>query len=149
MASAVQTNYPDGIAKGFPGLVSNQEPQVRISRTTQDAAGTGFGKPAFRGTVDGTYTGLTAATIADSKWLGITIADVTQEADLYPKGVEAGLLQKGCIFVDAAVAVTQGDKVYVTAAETFTNVATDNFEVPDAEWESTTTAAGLAEVRLK
>lgn len=153
MASAVQTTYPDGIAKGFPGLVANQETQNRITRTCQDVAGVEFGKPAFRGTVDGTFTGLLAADETTARFLGVTIADIgVASADKYAKGDDAGLLDKGLIWVNAAVAVTQGDPVFITQAETWSNVTSADALALDperAEWEITTGAAGLALLRLK
>lgn len=150
MVSAVQTTYPDGIAEGFAGLVADQRPQSRRSSICQDAAGVAFGKPAFRGTLDGTFTGLLAADETTARFLGVTIADVTQAADLYPQYETAGILEKGPIWVTTAVAVTQGDPVYVTQAETWSNVTSaDAFLVPDAEWDTTNTVAGLAVLLLK
>jgi hypothetical protein len=148
---AVQTTYADTISGLLPGMVANQEPSRRITRTTQDTAGVGFGKPAFRGTADGGFTGQTAATIGNSKFLGVTITEVTQEGDTYPKGTNAGILAEGVIAVAAAVAVTQGDPVYITPTETWTNVSNSdaNLLVPNAEWESTIAAAGTALLRLK
>jgi hypothetical protein len=148
--SAVQTTYADGIAKAFPGLVADQRPQTRSSKIIQDVAGVGFGKPLFRGTVDGTATGLLAADETTARFLGVSIADVTQAADLYPQSETAGCLEKGPIWVNTAVAVTQGDPVYVTQAETWSNVTSaDAFLVPDAVWDTSNTAAGLAVLLLK
>lgn len=148
--SAIQTAYPDGMGKAFAGMVADQRPQVRSSKIIQDAAGVAFGKPLFRGTVDGTATGLLAADEATAKFLGVTIADVTQKEDSYPQGETAGCLEKGPIWVNTAVAVTQGDPVYVTQAETWSNVlSADAFLVPDAVWDTSNGAAGLAVLLLK
>jgi hypothetical protein len=148
--SAIQTTYADGIGKAFPGMVADQRPQVRSSVNIQDAAGVAFGKPVFRGTLDHCGTGLLAADETTARFLGVTIADVTQAEDKYPQHETAGVLNKGPIWVNTAVAVAQGDPVYITQAETWSNVTSaDAFLVPDAEWDTTNTAAGLAVLLLK
>ena len=58
------------------------------------------------------------------------------------------MLTKGVIWVNAAVAVTAGQPVYFTAAGALTNVSTSNTLIANAIWEATTTAAGLAKLRL-
>lgn len=147
--SAIQTAYPDGMAKAFAGMVADQRPQTRSSKVIQDEAGVAFGKPLFRGTVDGTATGILAADETTARFLGVSIADVTQAQDSYPQGETAGCLEKGPIWVNTAVAVTQGDPVYVTQAETWSNVlSADALLIEGATWDTSNTAAGLAVLLL-
>ena len=58
------------------------------------------------------------------------------------------MLTKGVIWVNAGVAVTPGQPAFVTSAGVLTNVATSNTALPNAIWESATSGAGLAKLRL-
>lgn len=145
--AAVQTSYSATHAKALAGMVANSEPSRVITRVVEDAAGIGFGVVVQRGTADNQCKLSTAS----PKYLGITVSDPGQlGADLYPQYANAAVMQKGCIWVQASVAVAQGDPVYfVPATGVLTNVATSNTQIPNAEWDTTTSGAGLAVVRLK
>ena len=68
--------------------------------------------------------------------------------DQYATGLTAAVMTKGVIWVTAAVAVTAAQPVYFTSAGALTNVSTSNTLITNALWESTTTAGGLAKLRL-
>ena len=107
----LQTTYTDTIAKGYAGMIANGETSNRISRTVEDAAGIGFGKPVYRGTGDHGCTG-TVGTLAT--FLGWTIATSAQgfiagqDADEYQQYDNAAILTSGAIFVAVKGAVTDG-----------------------------------------
>ena len=149
MAITVQSSYPSTPAVGFAGMVANGEPSNRISRTVEDASGIAFGKACFRGSGDHGCT----ATPAANKFLGILIADVGQvpgigeTADTLAQYKTAALLNEGVIYVSAAVAVNQGDAVYIDASKNITNVATSNTAIP-AKFDGTIASAGIVPIRV-
>lgn len=143
----MQTNYSEFQGQAVVGMVANQEPSRRLSRVIQDAAGVGFGKAVFRGATAAQVTGTPTA----DKFVGITIADITQDGDLYPRYVTAGVLNEGVIWVrNGAGAVTHGDPVFVNAAGAFVNAAGAGIvAIPGATFETSAAAAALVAVRLK
>lgn len=149
MAVTIQSTYSTSIPAGFAGMLANGETQNRISRTIEDAAGIAFGKAAFRGTGDHGVT----ATPAAATFMGIVIADagqvpgVGETADTVPQYGTVGLLNEGCIFVSAAVAVADGEQAYVTSGGAITNVSTSNTAIP-AKFDQTTSAAGIVRLRV-
>ncbi|MBI5111854.1 MAG: DUF2190 family protein [Rhodovulum sp.] len=144
----IQSSYAATHAAAVEGMVANSEPAVIVSRLVETAAGIGFGKIAQRGTADNQIK----VSSASPKYLGITVLDPTQAGatvDTYPQGSVAAVMTKGVIWVQATVAVAAGDPVYfVPATGAFTNVATSNQLIPNAVFDSVTSGAGLAKVRL-
>lgn len=144
----LQSVYTDQVAPGYPGLVANAETRNIISRTIEDAAGIAFGRAAFRGTGD---HGITATPTA-GKLLGITRDHEALAllpggvADTYPQTATVPVVTQGVIWVQASVAVAQGDQGYVTAAGAFTNVATSNTILTGWFFDTTTAGAGLAKL---
>ena len=59
-----------------------------------------------------------------------------------------GVVTKGVVWVNATVAVSPGQPAFFTAAGLLTTVATGNTAIVGALWESATTGAGLAKLRL-
>jgi hypothetical protein len=143
----LQTNYSATMDRWIEGMVLNSEHQNRISRTIETAAGIGFGKVACRGTQDNTCK----VSAASAKPLGITILDRTQGTeDKYPQYATVAIMEKGVVVCQASVAVAQGDPVYfVPATGVLTNADTGNIAIPNAVWDTSTSGAGLAAVRLK
>jgi hypothetical protein len=146
---ALQEIYLDTQPTAVAGAPATMIGATDISRTVEDAAGIGFGKPVGQGAAD---KGVVAFT--GTKFVGITLLDrsavgVTGNPDAFPRYASARIRAKGDIWVVASVAVAAGDAVYVTAAGAFTNVATSNTAIPNARWDTSTTAAGqLAVVRI-
>lgn len=147
---AVQTNYNTELDAGVAGHVANMVPATIISRTVQETNGIGFGLPTAQGTNDLTVTSWDSG---DTAVVGITVRNRSVDAnspDEYADGDNAGLLTQGAIWVDAAVAVSAGDDVFVTDAGTFTNTSASgaNVQVNSARWETSTSGAALAVVRI-
>lgn len=65
-----------------------------------------------------------------------------------PVARDASVLTAGTIYVEAAGAVTQGQKVYVDSAGKATADSTDTIEVVGAKFIETTESAGIAAVSL-
>lgn len=148
---AAQTDYINAIPQGFPGMVVNGETSNRISRTIEDVGGIGFGKAAFRGTGD---RGITATPTAN-KFMGISLIDPALQiqpggtVDTFPRYSSVPLIDKGVVFVNASVAVNDGEQVYVTSGGLFTNSSSGNVLLPNAVFDATIGAAGLVPVRLR
>lgn len=109
--AVVQSTYATDLTKGYPGMVANGEDSNRISRTIEDAAGIGFGRPAYRGVGD---HGCTATVGTLATFLGFTIAHEVlgllagQTADTYPQYENVAIMTQGAIFVTVVGAVTDG-----------------------------------------
>jgi hypothetical protein len=152
MTITVQSTYPTSYATGFAGMLANGETQNRISRTVEDAGGLAFGKAAFRGSDDLGVTGTPAA----GTFMGIVIADAGQvanvggTADTLAQYTTAALLNEGCIYVAASVAVADGDPAYVTPAGLITNTSNSsaNPAIP-AVFDETIGAAGIVRLRVR
>jgi len=151
MATA-QTAYTATPTLGFPGMVANGETSNRLSRTVEDVAGIGFGKAAFRGTLDHGIT----ATPTEGAFVGFTLIDPAQTVtpsqttpDLYPRYASAALMDMGVLWITAAaVSIANGDPVYITSAGVITNVVGSNIPVP-AVFEDTLSAGGLGRIRIR
>jgi hypothetical protein len=142
---AVQTTYNTNLARWVEGMVLNSEPCDIVSRVCEDIEGIGFGKVAVQGTLDNQ--------VVDSeitvKFCGIAVLDPTKIGDTYAQYDTAAIMKKGVIVVQASVAVAVGDPVYyVPATGVLTNVATSNTLIANAQWDTSTSGAGLAALRL-
>lgn len=143
----VQTTYAMGIKAAIVGLIANMRAKDIISATVETAAGINFGIAVSRGSKDGTCVPYATAT---PDFLGIVAVDRSVRAET-PNGFgqyeSARILASGPIWVKPAVAVAAGDKAYVTATGTLSNVETDNLLI--GEWDTSSGADGLAIVLLK
>lgn len=143
---AIQTSYTATHAVAFEGMVHNSEPCRVISRTAEAAIG--FGKIAVQGATDLAVK----PSAAGAKYRGITVMDPGQlgtTVDVYPQYATAAVMTKGVIWVQVSVSVAVADPVYyVPATGVITNVATGNTAIPNAIFDSSTSGAGLAKVRL-
>lgn len=142
---AIQSTYAATHARWFAGMVLNQEPADIVTRVAEDVEGLGFGVVAVKGTADNQ--------VVDSEitvpFVGITVADPGQPQDSYAQYANVAIMKKGVIVVQASVAVAVGDPVYyVPATGVLTNVSTSNTLIPGAIWETSTSGAGLAAVRM-
>jgi hypothetical protein len=142
---AIQSTYLTNIPAGKAGHVADMTEADLISRTVETVAGIAFGLPVAQGAND---KGCIA--YAGAGFLGITTRDrsvVTGE--LYSRYESARILKKGPIWVLASVAVVAGDVVYITPAGAFTNVASGNFLIPNARFDTSAGIAGLAVIFIK
>lgn len=150
---AVQTVYNETIDAARAGARANMEPVDLISRTVETAAGVGFGKVVQQGTLDkgcsSVLTGMTAQT-----YLGVTMRErgVRPETpNAFAQYESALIMRKGVIWVEVAVAIATTDIVTVTLASGVigkTAVGAGIVAIPNARWETSTTGAGLAQLRL-
>lgn len=138
-----QTDYNSAMAPGYAGMVANMEKSNIVSRSVEDEDGLGFGVVALRGENDMGVTGAGG----DGAFLGISVADTTQLQDSYPQYATAAIITKGVVWVNAGAAVNAGDAVYFAGDGTLSSTDTGT-EIPGASWDSSTTAAGLAKIRL-
>lgn len=149
---AVQTTYNATLIPGVAGAQATMIPATLISRNVEPVAGLGFGVAVAQGATD---KGIVAFGGAANKYVGITMLDrsavgTTAAPDAFAQRTSARVMTKGDIWVQASVQVAAGDPVYLVAATgLFTNVATANTAVPNARFDTSTTAANqLAVVRL-
>lgn len=142
---AIQTTYAATHARWVEGMQLNMEPCVIVSRVAEDAEGIGFGKVGVQGTADNQVVD-SEATV---KFVGIAVLDITRPTGKYEQFDNVALMKKGFIVVQASVAVAVGDPVYyVPATGVLTNVSTSNTLIAGAQWDTSTSGAGLAALRL-
>lgn len=154
---AVQTSYSETIGTARAGMIANEEPCVLISRTVADAAGIAFGKVVMEAATDGSKDGLCSATLTSldaSNFLGVTVRERSVRPETPNKFAQyesARIMRKGVIWVETGGAVNAGDDVTVTVATGAlgtTAVGAGIVAIPNARWESSTSGAGLAKLRL-
>lgn len=142
---AVQTSYSQTHARWTKGMIPNSEPCVVVSRLAEDVEGIGFGEVCVQGTADNQVVD-SEATV---KFVGIAVLDPTKDGDKYAQYDTVAVIKKGPVVVTASVAVAVGDPVYyVPATGVLTNVSTSNTLIAGAQWDTSTSGAGLAVLRL-
>lgn len=141
----IQSTYAAGHARWYEGMVLNQEPAGIVSRVAQDAEGVGFGKVCVQGDADNQVVDSEAT----AKFVGIAVADPSQPGDTYAQYATVAVMKRGVIVVQASEAVAVGDPVYYTPADgVLSKTATSNTLIAGATWETSTSGAGLAALRL-
>lgn len=156
---AVQTSYSENISAAVAGMIANMEPSVIISRTVADADGVGFGKVVQEASTNGSTDGMCTADLdtADMDaltFIGITVMDRSVRPETPNKFAQyesARIMRKGVIWVTASAAVSAGTDVTVTLSTGALNsiaVGVGQVAIPNARWESSTSGAGLAKLRL-
>lgn len=141
----IQTNYLATHARWVEGMELNMEPKVIVTRLAEDVEGIGFGKVCVQGTADNQVVD-SEATV---KFAGIAVLDTTRPTGKYEQFDNVAVMKKGVIVVQASVAVAVGDPVYyVPATGVLTNISTSNTLIANAQWDTSTAAAGLAALRL-
>jgi len=156
---AVQTSYTERMSPARVGMIANIEPHVTISRTVETAAGIAAGAVAVQGATDNGCVVSSAGLTNGMQVLGI----VVREPSFNPENTAGGLgngyaqrdtariMTKGVIWVQAAGAVVVGAQVTVVASSGAlddTAPGAGVIAIPGAKWDSSTTAAGLARIRL-
>ena len=148
---AVQTTYPTTMAAASLGMVANGEWVTNVISRIVDPASAipvNFGDPVLQGGSDQLVVSANGGTGA---FRGIAVREPTLPPgnnDQYLAGNSIGVLTKGVIWLQAAAAVTAGQSAYLTPAGALTGSATGNAVIPGAIWDSATTGAGLAKLRL-
>lgn len=142
---AIQTTYAAQHARWVEGMVLNMEPNVIVTRIAEDVEGIGFGKVCVQGTLDNQVVD-SEATV---KFAGIAVLDTTRPTGKYEQYDNVGVMKKGVIVVLASEAVAVGDPVYYTPASgVLSKTPTSNTLIAGAQWDTSTSGAGLAALRL-
>lgn len=151
---AIQTTYSENISAAYEGMIANTEPNILVSRTVENSAGVGFGKPVKKGSGDNGCTGvLTGAT----EIIGITVRDRSvrpANPNLFAQYESALLMRKGVIWVTVTDAggVADGDPVWIKLSDgTFSNAdvgSSGGLRLGGARWESTGANGALAKIRF-
>lgn len=137
---------------GARGLIANAEARNLISRTLGGAAAAYFGVPIYRGASDD----LCSIAAADGDLLGLSRRSGVNNpqsavADTYEPQDEVPIMTVGVMWVETADAVVAGVPAnYNTVTRLWTDaaVAGNVIAVPYCEFDTATTAAGLAKVRV-
>lgn len=145
--AVLQSTFGEDISVGYAGMEADGETSNIITRSLESAS-CGFGKAVYRGVADrGAST-----TPAAGALYGFTIANrslpVTSDraADTFIAKDGLRIKNRGKIWVNASVAVADGDPVYVTPGGLITNVSTSNVAATGWEFDDTIGAAGLVRI---
>lgn len=142
---AIQTTYAATHARWVEGMVLDMEPNVIVTRVAEDAEGISFGKVCVQGTADNQVVDSEAT----AKFAGIAVLDTTQPTGKYEQYANVGVMKKGVIVVSVSEAVAVGDPVYYTPATgVLSKTSTSNTLIANAQWDTSTSGAGLAALRL-
>lgn len=142
---AIQTTYNATHARWVEGMVLDMEPATIVTRLAEDAEGIGFGKVGVQGTADNQVVDSEAT----AKFVGIAVLDITRPTGKYEQYDNVALMKKGVIVVTASEAVAVGDPVYYTPATgVLSKTSTSNTLIAGAQWDTSTSGAGLAALRL-
>ena len=145
MVNVVQSTYPARIDAARAGMIAGEDFNSRTG-IVEAAAGIGFGLAVSQGVGDqGVVLG------GASKFLGITIRDITLAAsvtpDVYPQYANVGYVSRGQIWVVPNANVAVGDAVtYDSTTGRLSN--TGGVSIPGARWCDTALAQGFARVEL-
>lgn len=130
---------------GVAGSIATTENRDVKSRTVEDAAGIAFGLAVAQGAND---KGVRAVKTGDTKFVGITALDLSSRDDAkFLQYESARILKKGVIWVEVTEDVKAGDDVAVDLATGKFNKAGAKY--PNARFETSAVAGGLAQVELK
>ena len=130
---------------GVAGSIATTENRDIKSRTVEDAAGIAFGLAVAQGAND---KGIRAVKTGDTKFVGITALDLSSRgAAKFLQYESAGILKKGVIWVQVTEDVKAGDDVAVDLATGKFNKSGAKY--PNARFETSGVAGGLAQVELK
>lgn len=147
---AIQTVYNDELVAGVAGEIANSIPATLISRTVETEAGAALGVPMAQGTAD--LGAVIFAGNAAAGFVGITVRERSLDPNtpnLFAQYETARLMTKGAVYVQASEAVDAGDAVYINdTTGVFSKTATGATLIAGARWDTSTTDAGLAIVRL-
>ena len=130
---------------GVAGSIATTENLDIKSRTVEDAAGIAFGLAVAQGAND---KGIRAVKAGDTKFVGITALDLSSRDDgKFLQYESARILKKGVIWVQVTETVNAGDDVAVDLATGKFNKSGAKY--PNARFETSGVAGGLAQVELK
>lgn len=143
MVNNVQPSYQSRLDPARAGLMTDCNFQTKTG-IVETEAGIGFGLAVSQGVNEqGVVLG------GASKFLGVTVRDITQgaEEDKYPKGASLSYLKYGEIWVSPAADVANGDVVtYDSTTGRFSN--TGGVAIPGARWSSSGAQDTFAKIEL-
>lgn len=152
---SVQDSYASTMRPAVAGMIANTEPTVLISRNVETVAGIGFGKVVQQGVDEGgCISDLATIPMTEQTFLGITVRERSvrpETPNLFARYESARLMRSGVLWVETAVGVSPADPVTVTLATGVIGksaVGAGIVAIPNARWESKTSGAGLAKLRL-
>lgn len=142
---------------GYAGQVADTSPATIENRTNSGATSIDFGRAVARGADDKSCK----APAADGdKIIGISVRHVTMVADasgnvVYKQYASVPIMKEGYIYAIPAENVTEGDAVLSITAGNGTlggvtggAAGAGRVAVPNATWETTTTAGKVGKIRL-
>ena len=143
---AVQTTYPDGMVKGYAGMIATLTPSTTVTYLAEAAVNFGFA--VKQGTADNECA---EASADDDAFLGIAAREVSSgEANSFGIGENVRVLTQGEIYVTAGGTATAGTAVYmVPASKKFVTASTDNLAIPGATFVESGVLDGIVMIRLK
>lgn len=149
---SAQTSYNIAQAIAYAGGIYAQAPHDIISRAVETAAGIAFGVAVSRGTDKDAQ-----AVVGGSDLLGIVIRSLDKEGAANTGAIQwneleqAGILRSGYVWAKCVAGCVPGNAVnYNTTTGVLDAGAPGAGEaaVPNASWESTASANGLAVLRI-
>ena len=158
MAQPTLTTYGGNLRDlGYAGEVVNMHANVIDSKTNEGTIAIDFGNAVARGTTDNT---IKAPTVDGDKIIGISVRHVTMVADAsgnvnYPRYSSVPHIRDGYTYVTAFENAVRGDGVISVTAQngklgstTGGAAGAGRVAVPNATWETTTTAGNIGIVRI-
>lgn len=153
MALPLQTTYTSRMVAGVPGMIATERQRDVSSKLVENSNGIPFGRACGQGVADnGVVLGgaLTA-------FVGISLKDATlvlpatmdsDYLDIYPQGVNCGIMSMGDVWVLTGGAVAVGGPVHYNATTGVLDDSGGSGPIPGARWETKTTGAAIAIVHL-
>lgn len=143
---------------GARGMIANAENRNLLSRSLVASAFTlGLGEPVYRVPAGDGGDNQCSADAAAGEFLGLsrrtgTMDPANTPVDTFAANDEVPIMEQGVMWVDTAGAVAAGVPAnFNTATRLWTSaaVAGSIIDIPNVEFDSLTTGAGLAKVRVK
>ena len=155
---AVQTSYDSEHIEGFVGQMADLQLTNVLSRNAE-ASVIDFGLAVVRGTADDQCK---LATATGGSFLGLTVRTIAGTADTagdrkYQINESVNILDEGVIFAICEDGCVPGDAVsfrYVAGTGQIgglvtTPIASETDVIPNAVWDTTTTAGKIGRVKFK
>lgn len=148
---AIQSTYTPILTVAYAGMIVDMRSRTVLSREIGGTAAMAFGSVAMRGTTD--HTMLPLGATGAGMFLGIVTMDPTIRAQVaatngFGVGDTGAVLIKGAVWVTVTAAVTPGTPAFYDAGGNLTGVSAGNTAIPNATFETTAAANGVAALRL-
>lgn len=145
--AVIQSNFAEDIGVPYAGSPGNGELSNDLSLILEGSTAAGFGKAVYRGSGDKGAVLTVSANLRGFTLRNQTLPQTANRAeDVYAPGDTMAVRERGTVYVDAAVAVADGEQVYVTSAGVITNVSTSNTAATGWLFDQTTTGAGRVRI---